>query len=119
MLTQFKSDSLIKHLMSGWNLNRMLGQYIDPVPAQMRTGKNWYMGTADAVFQNFNLIEDENPDYIAVFGADHIYKMDISQMLDFHRNVGAVATGPPFQSQWRRPWPSASSKSTKRPDDRL
>ena len=92
VLTQFKSDSLIKHLMSGWNLNRMLGQYIDPVPAQMRTGKNWYMGTADAVFQNMNLIEDENPDYLAVFGADHIYKMDISQMLDFHRHVGAVAT---------------------------
>jgi glucose-1-phosphate adenylyltransferase len=92
VLTQFKSDSLIKHLTSGWNLNRMLGQYIDPVPAQMRTGGNWYMGTADAVFQNMNLIEDENPDYLAVFGADHIYKMDISQMLDFHRNVGAVAT---------------------------
>jgi glucose-1-phosphate adenylyltransferase len=70
----------------------MLGQYIDPVPAQMRTGRRWYEGTADAVFQNFNLIEDENPDYVAVFGADHIYKMDISQMLDFHRRVGAVAT---------------------------
>lgn len=92
VLTQFKSDSLIKHLTSGWNLNRMLGHYIDPVPAQMRTGKNWYQGTADAVFQNINLIEDENPDYVAVFGADHIYKMDISQMLDLHREVGAVAT---------------------------
>jgi glucose-1-phosphate adenylyltransferase len=92
VLTQFKSDSLIKHLTTGWNLNRMLGQYIDPVPAQMRTGGNWYMGTADAVFQNFNLIADEDPDYVAVFGADHIYKMDISQMLDFHRHAGAVAT---------------------------
>jgi glucose-1-phosphate adenylyltransferase len=92
VLTQFKSDSLIKHLTSGWNLNRMLGHYIDPVPAQMRTGKKWYQGTADAVFQNINLIEDENPDYIAVFGADHIYTMDISQMLDYHRQVGAVAT---------------------------
>jgi len=92
VLTQFKADSLIKHLTTGWNLNRMLGQYIDPVPAQMRTGKRWYQGTADAVYQNFNLIEDENPDYIAVFGADHIYKMDISQMLDYHRQVGAVAT---------------------------
>jgi glucose-1-phosphate adenylyltransferase len=92
VLTQFKSDSLIKHLTTGWNLNRMLGQYIDPVPAQMRTGGNWYMGTADAVFQNLNLIADENPDYVAVFGADHIYKMDISQMLDFHRHAGAVAT---------------------------
>lgn len=92
VLTQFKADSLIKHLSSGWNLNRMLGQYIDPVPAQMRTGKRWYEGTADAIFQNINLIEDENPDYVAVFGADHIYKMDISRMLDFHRSVGAVAT---------------------------
>jgi glucose-1-phosphate adenylyltransferase len=92
VLTQFKSDSLIKHLSTGWNLNRMLGQYIDPVPAQMRTGKRWYEGTADAIFQNINLIEDENPDYIAVFGADHIYKMDISKMLTYHRNVGAVAT---------------------------
>jgi glucose-1-phosphate adenylyltransferase len=92
VLTQFKADSLIKHLTTGWNLNRMLGQYIDPVPAQMRTGRNWYQGTADAVFQNFNLIEDENPDYLAIFGADHIYKMDISQMLDFHRRVGAVGS---------------------------
>jgi glucose-1-phosphate adenylyltransferase len=92
VLTQFKSDSLLKHLTTGWSLDRMLGQFIDPVPAQMRTGHNWYLGTADAVFQNFNLIEDENPDYIAVFGADHIYKMDISKMLDFHRHVGAAAT---------------------------
>lgn len=92
VLTQFKSDSLIKHLTAGWNLNRMLGHFIDPVPAQMRTGKKWYQGTADAIFQNINLIEDENPDYIAVFGADHIYKMDISQMLDYHRQFGAVAT---------------------------
>lgn len=92
VLTQFKADSLIKHLTAGWNLNRMMGHYIDPVPAQMRTGKKWYQGTADAIFQNINLIEDENPDYIAVFGADHIYKMDISIMLDFHRQMGAVAT---------------------------
>ncbi len=92
VLTQFKADSLIKHLTTGWSLNRMLGQYIDPVPAQMRTGQNWYLGTADAVFQNINLIEDENPDYVAVFGADHIYKMDVSQMLSFHRRVGAAAT---------------------------
>jgi len=92
VLTQFKSDSLINHLTSGWNLNRMLGHFIDAVPAQMRTGKKWYQGTADAIFQNVNLIEDENPDYVAVFGADHIYKMDISQMLDYHRQVGAVGT---------------------------
>jgi glucose-1-phosphate adenylyltransferase len=92
VLTQFKADSLIKHLTTGWNLDRMLSQYIDPVPAQMRTGRNWYLGTADAVWQNMNLIHDEDPDYVAVFGADHIYKMDISKMLDFHRQVGAAAT---------------------------
>ncbi|MFP4522882.1 MAG: sugar phosphate nucleotidyltransferase, partial [Fibrobacterota bacterium] len=62
VLTQFKSDSLNKHLASAWNLNRMLGQYVDAVPAQMRTGSNWYKGTADAVFQNLNLIKDERPD---------------------------------------------------------
>jgi len=92
VLTQFKADSLIKHLTTGWNLNRMLGQYIDPVPAQMRTGKNWYQGTADAIYQNLNLIEDENPDYVAVFGADHIYKMDVSRMLNFHRMNGSLTT---------------------------
>ncbi len=92
VLTQFKADSLIKHLTTGWNLNRMLGQYIDPVPAQMRTGKNWYQGTADAIYQNLNLIEDENPDYVAIFGADHIYKMDIAKMLNFHRMNGALCT---------------------------
>ena len=58
----------------------------------MRAGKKWYQGTADAIFQNINLIEDENPDYVAVFGADHIYKMDISQMFRYHRQTGAIAT---------------------------
>jgi glucose-1-phosphate adenylyltransferase len=92
VLTQFKADSLIKHLTSGWTLNRFLGQYVDPVPAQMRKGTDWYKGTADAVYQNLNLIHEESPDYVAVFGADHIYKMDIAQMLDFHRNNMAAAT---------------------------
>ena len=92
VLTQFKSNLLIKHLSTGWNLNGMLGQYIDPVPAQMMTGKRWYEGTADAIFQNINLIEDENPDYVAIFAGDHIYNMDIAQMLLFHRSTSAVAT---------------------------
>ncbi|MCL2845240.1 MAG: glucose-1-phosphate adenylyltransferase [Chitinivibrionia bacterium] len=92
VLTQFKADSLIKHLTNGWRLSNILGHYIDPVPAQMRTGKNWYQGTADAIYQNMNLIYDEKPDFVAVFGADHIYKMDISRMLAFHRDNGAVAT---------------------------
>jgi glucose-1-phosphate adenylyltransferase len=92
VLTQFKADSLIRHLTSGWQLSGMLGHYIDPVPAQMRTGKNWYQGTADAIYQNMNLIYDEKPDYVAVFGADHIYKMDVSRMLNYHRDNAAVAT---------------------------
>jgi len=92
VLTQFKADSLINHLSMGGGLSRVLGHYVDPVPAQMRTGKRWYEGTADAIFQNINLIEDEKPQYIAVFGGDHIYKMDISKMIAFHRSTGAVAT---------------------------
>lgn len=92
VLTQFKADSLIRHLTSGWQLSNMLGQYIDPVPAQMRTGKNWYQGTADAIYQNINLIYDEKPDFVAVFGADHIYKMDVSRMLNYHRENGAICT---------------------------
>jgi glucose-1-phosphate adenylyltransferase len=92
VLTQFKADSLIRHITGGWSLSRMLGQYVDPVPAQMRTGKNWYQGTADAIYQNLNLIKDEEPNYLAVFGADHIYKMDISMMLNYHIKNGAVAT---------------------------
>lgn len=92
VLTQFKADSLIRHITTGWQLNHNLGQFIDPVPAQMRTGKNWYQGTADAIYQNINLIYDERPDYVAVFGADHIYKMNVSAMLKYHRKNGAVAT---------------------------
>jgi len=92
VLTQFKADSLIKHINSGWQMNRHFGQYVDVVPAQMRTGKEWYQGTADAIYQNLNLINDENPDYVAVFGADHIFKMDISRMLDAHRSIDAQIT---------------------------
>ena len=92
VLTQFKADSLINHLSDTWILNRMLGQCIDVVPAQMRTGENWYQGTADAIYQNINLILDEKPNYVAVFGGDHIYKMEMNQMLEFHKWKGAVAT---------------------------
>lgn len=85
VLTQYKSDSLNKHITRGWSLSPFLNQYVDLVPAQMRTGGDWYMGTADAVFQNVNQIIDANPNYICVFGGDHIYKMDVSQMLDYHK----------------------------------
>ncbi len=85
VLTQYKSDSLNKHITRGWMLSPFLNQYIDLTPAQMRTGNDWYRGTADAIFQNIFHIEDENPKYVCIFGGDHIYKMDVSQMLDFHK----------------------------------
>ena len=95
VLTQFKSQSLMEHIINGWNISNThrQGRFIIPVPAQMQTeDKTWYMGTADAIFQNAHLIEDFNPDLVAVFGGDHIYRMDISQMVDFHLNNNAIAT---------------------------
>lgn len=92
ILTQFKSDSLNRHVSQAWDLNRNLDQYVDLVPAQMRIGNSWYMGTADAIYQNVNLIRDVRPDHVAVFGGDHIYKMAISQMLQYHISKGALAT---------------------------
>ena len=92
VLTQYKSDSLIQHLSRSWNLPAILGYYIDVVPAQMRTGREWFKGSADAIFQNIHLIENEKPDMVAIFGADHIYRMDIRQMLDFHMDNRAELT---------------------------
>ncbi|MFA6622847.1 MAG: glucose-1-phosphate adenylyltransferase [Fibrobacteraceae bacterium] len=92
VLTQFKSDSLNKHISAAWNLNPSLDQYVDLVPAQMRTGGDWYKGTADAIFQNINLITDEKPDLVAIFGGDHIYKMDVNQMINFHLSRAALLT---------------------------
>lgn len=84
ILTQFKSDSLNRHISTGWPVSPILNQFIDLVPAQMRTGKNWYQGTADAIFQNINFVRDHDPDYVCVFSGDQICKMDVRQMLDFH-----------------------------------
>lgn len=92
ILTQFKSDSLNRHVSQAWDLNRNLDQYVDLVPAQMRIGNSWYMGTADAIYQNVNLIRDVRPDHVAVFGGDHIYKMALNQMLQYHISKGALAT---------------------------
>lgn len=92
VLTQFKSDSLNRHVATAWEMNRNLDQFVDLVPAQMRMGINWYQGTADAIYQNANLIRDVRPDHVAVFGGDHIYKMDINQMLEYHIRKAAVAT---------------------------
>lgn len=92
VLTQYKSDSLSKHITRGWPLSPFLNQYVDLAPAQMRTGMDWYKGTADAIYQNIFHITDEDPDYVCIFGGDHIYKMDVSQMLDFHKEKEADLT---------------------------
>jgi glucose-1-phosphate adenylyltransferase len=92
ILTQFKSNSLIEHITRTWRLVPEIGQYVDVVPAQMRRGPFWFRGTADAVFQNLELIFDERPEYVCVFGGDHIYKMDVNQMLQDHINNDADLT---------------------------
>lgn len=92
VLTQYKSDSLNKHITRGWALSPFLNQYVDLAPAQMRTGSDWYRGTADAIYQNIFHINDENPKYVCIFGGDHIYKMDVSQMLGFHKTNEADLT---------------------------
>jgi glucose-1-phosphate adenylyltransferase len=92
VLTQFKSNSLIEHITRTWRLATPIGQYVDVVPAQMRKGPFWFRGTADAVYQNLELIFDEKPEHVAVFGGDHIYKMDVNQMLEFHLDHDADLT---------------------------
>jgi len=92
VLTQYKSHSLDKHISLTWRMSTMLGNYVTPVPAQQRLGPRWYQGSADAIYQSMNLISDEKPDYVVVFGADNIYRMDVSQMLDAHIDGGRGAT---------------------------
>ncbi len=92
VLTQYKSHSLNVHLSRTWRMSTLLGNYVTSVPAQMRMGQRWFLGSADAIFQNLNIINDEQPDYIFVFGADHIYRMDPAQMLEAHLESGAGAT---------------------------
>jgi glucose-1-phosphate adenylyltransferase len=106
VLTQFKSQSLLQHLSDGWQFANLLkNQFIIPVPAQMRKGETWYEGTSDAIFQNINLIEQSDPHIVAVFGADHVYRMDIGQMVEFHeekRAAGTVATLPVRKEEARQ-----------------
>jgi glucose-1-phosphate adenylyltransferase len=92
VLTQYKSHSLDRHIAQTWHLSPLLGNYVTPVPAQMRRGPYWFSGSADAIYQNLNLLNDERPDYVAVFGADHIYRMDPRQMVDQHIESGAAVT---------------------------
>jgi len=92
VLTQYKSHSLDKHVTTTWRLSPLLGNYVTPVPAQMRLGPRWFVGSADAIYQNYNLIADERPEHIIVFGADHIYRMDPRQMLEQHIASGKGVT---------------------------
>ncbi len=94
VLTQFRSQSLLQHLSEGWQFGSMLkSQFIIPVPAQMRSqGETWYQGTADAIYQNINLVEQSDPHLVAIFGGDHIYRMNIASMAEFHVQKGADVT---------------------------
>ena len=88
VLTQYKSHSLDRHVTQTWRMSTMLGNYVAPIPAQQRIDKSWYQGSADAIFQSLNTIEDERPDIVVVVGADHVYRMDFSQMVEQHVEIG-------------------------------
>ncbi|NCT89886.1 glucose-1-phosphate adenylyltransferase [Cellulomonas sp. APG4] len=92
VLTQYKSHSLDRHVAKTWRMSPLLGNYVAPVPAQQRVGKHWYLGSADAIFQCLNIIQDERPDIVVVVGADHVYRMDFEQMVDAHVASGAEFT---------------------------
>ncbi|MEJ2310035.1 MAG: glucose-1-phosphate adenylyltransferase [Gammaproteobacteria bacterium] len=93
VLTQYKSHSLQEHLRDGWSIfNPELNEYITPVPPQMRTGETWYAGTADAIYQNLNLLEESGAQFVIILSGDHIYRMDYATMLEFHADHGAAAT---------------------------
>jgi len=107
VLTQYKSHSLDRHIATAWRQSSMFGDYVAPVPAQQRLGPRWYTGSADAIFQSLNLIVDEKPDYVVVFGADHVYRMDPQQMVQQHIDSGAAVTVGPSHLQ-----PPRSTHST-------
>ncbi len=92
VLTQYKSHSLDRHVTQTWRMSTLLGNYVAPVPAQQRVGKHWYLGSADAIYQSLNLLNDEKPDIVVVVGADHVYRMDFSQMVAAHIDSGAACT---------------------------
>ncbi|WP_312717985.1 glucose-1-phosphate adenylyltransferase [Mobilicoccus sp.] len=92
VLTQYKSHSLDRHISRTWRMSHLLGNYVTPIPAQQRMGKQWYMGSADAIYQSLNTLDDERPDYVVVVGADHVYRMDFSQMVQQHIETQAGIT---------------------------
>ncbi len=114
VLTQYKSHSLDRHVAKTWRMSPLLGNYVAPVPAQQRVGKHWYLGSADAIYQCLNIIADERPDIVVVVGADHVYRMDFSQMVASHVESGAAFTRrghPPAD----RAWPTSSASSRPSP----
>jgi glucose-1-phosphate adenylyltransferase len=92
VLTQYKSHSLDRHITTTWRMSTLMGNYVTPVPAQQRLGPQWFRGSADAIHQSLNLVYDERPDHVVVFGADHVYRMDTRQMVDQHIASGAGVT---------------------------
>lgn len=92
VLTQYKSHSLDRHISQVWRFSPLLGNYVSPVPAQQRLGKHWYLGSADAIYQTINIIEDVKPDIVVIVGADHVYRMDFEQMVQQHIESGAEFT---------------------------
>jgi glucose-1-phosphate adenylyltransferase len=106
VLTQFKSQSLTEHILENWRLGTILERhFIIPVPAQMRRGETWFRGTADAIYQNAHLIRNQKPEIVAIFGADHIYKMNIRDMMEYHRDKEADVTVAAI------PYPKSQSRS--------
>src|SRR5690554_5389127 len=94
VLTQYKSHSLDRHVAKTWRMSTLLGNYVAPVPAQQRVGKHWYLGSADAIFQCLNIIDDERPDIVVVVGADHVYRMDFSQMVRSEEHTSELQSRP-------------------------
>ncbi len=92
VLTQYKANSLNTHMSRGWHITGIASNFVEAVPAMQNLGPRWFLGSADAIYQNLNVITDEHPEYVCVFSADHIYKMDVRQMLDFHMETGAAVT---------------------------
>ena len=121
VLTQYKSHSLDQHVSVTWRMSTLLGNYVTPVPAQQRRGKQWFLGSADAIYQSMNLIVDEQPDIIVVFGADHVYRMDASQMVEAHieSGCGRVGRGHPGAAQGRGPVRRDQDRRRRGPDRRV
>jgi glucose-1-phosphate adenylyltransferase len=92
VLTQYKSHSLDRHVTTTWRMSALLGNYVTPVPAQQRLGPHWFTGSADAIYQSLNLVNDERPDVVVVVSADHVYRMDPQQIIDQHLAAGAGVT---------------------------